>query len=71
MRIGTKEYNPLKRSGQSGYSVCSMCGLVYTHLGIARHWGKCKRKGECYKREQGICQCTGECQMQGKRAKYR
>jgi hypothetical protein len=67
--FGTAVFNPTRRAGSSGFTVCSMCGKQYTHFGIGRHWARCKAKGKCYKHEEKLCNCIGECGMQGKRVK--
>jgi len=52
MRFGTKVTNPTRSAGTSGYTQCTGCGLYFTHLGIARHWDKCKDPGMQKRRKQ-------------------
>jgi hypothetical protein len=66
---GTTVENPTYRRGQYGFSICSSCRKEYTSFGIARHWGRCPKRGQCYKHNEGLCQCQGECAMQGKRVR--
>lgn len=65
-QYGTTVRNPTHHGRP--YALCSMCGRYYTHLGIARHWARCPKRGHCYKHDEKLCQCTEVCAMQGKKA---
>jgi hypothetical protein len=42
--MGTKVINPVARQGRTRFTKCIHCGLVFTTLGIPRHWNHCPKR---------------------------